>query len=600
MATEELACEVDTNKFNFSKFGPIKDTRTLILNLGQPYLATLGQILTASFVMQLVSIGSVLLAADTLNENPWFVLPLTSVLYLLLRTTHTLLSNWTIRKGNQIAAEMTGNLIMRLGHHIALLAPSGHKKFSSGNLKTMAITDAQTLGDLVHSLASRGVGFIVAPVIAPFILYYLTGWPGLWAYACMLAMIPLSIVTSKKMMRYFDAELKLEDECTTVAGEWLKHQKTARMMLAGSFFQQKIQALKRRSFQEAKRGMYWAAFIFGAVTRWWALPPVAIIIGSQLSGSRLDLENLIGSIWYISLLTQQLTSIPDLIIRGGKAVAALKRLASLLGEPRLDAALLERSAVDLEEGFAELHLTDVSLRIDDKEILRELNLVIDLGLKTAIVGQLGSGKSSLLSIMSGQQFPSEGRAFLRGRNQDYDMRERAVYNRWRKQQVLVSQEAFIETSDIKNNICFSLDKADHKDQDILQSLYDAAMERDLANFRNGIDETLGETGINLSGGQKQRVNLARALYSKRDFLFLDDPLSAVDESVADQLWESLLKNCRGFVIATHRMKYIESCDQVIVMEGGRITSIAHPRDLISQGQSLFLRLRERALVGALR
>jgi ABC-type multidrug transport system fused ATPase/permease subunit len=74
----------------------------------------------------------------------------------------------------------------------------------------------------------------------------------------------------------------------------------------------------------------------------------------------------------------------------------------------------------------------------------------------------------------------------------------------------------------------------------------------------------------------------------------------VDEAVADHLWESLLATCQGFVIATHRLKYIETCDQVIVMEGGRITAMAHPRDLIDQGQALFVRLKERMTLGALR
>jgi ABC-type multidrug transport system fused ATPase/permease subunit len=599
--TEDLHADADLRSLDTRTYGNIRSLRDLIVAMGRPNLAAIGQILAASLVLQLTSVGSLLLAADTLKENPWLALPWTLGLYLLLRIIHTLLTNATILIGNRMAAEMTGHLTMRLGHHISLLSPHAQKTFSSGNLKTMAITDAQTIGELIHAAASRGIGFLIAPIIAPLILYYLAGWAGIWAFVSMLLMIPFSILSSRRMMRYFDAELKADDSCTTVTGEWLKHQKTARMMEAGAFFAKRIVALKREAFQQARRGMYWAAFIFGAATRWWVVPPVAMIIGAQVMGLNLSMEKVIGSIWYVSLLTAQLMAIPDLIIRGGKAIAALKRLVTLFQEPRLEAALVEDKQGTARGPFESLRLEDVSLSLDGKEILSQISLTIDLSKRTAIVGQLGAGKSTLLALMSGQLFASDGRIILENAWGSHEIRERSAYHLWRHQQVLVGQEAFIETSDIKSNVSFDrtpLTALD--DDDLLQSLYDAAMERDIASFRQGIHEPLGETGINLSGGQRQRLSLARALYSKRDFLFLDDPLSAVDEAVADHLWESLLATCQGFVIATHRLKYIETCDQVIVMEGGRITAMAHPRDLIDQGQALFVRLKERMTLGALR
>lgn len=599
--TEDLHADADLRSLDTQTYGSIRSLRDLVAAMGRPHYAAIGRILAASFVLQLTSVGSLILAADTLTARPWLALPWTLGLYLLLRCVHTLLSNTSILIGNRMAAEMTGHLTMRLGHHISHLSPHAQKNFSSGNLKTMAITDAQTVGELIHTAASRGIGFLIVPFVAPFILYYLAGWAGIWAFVSMLLMIPFSVLSSRRMMRYFDAELKADDACTTVTGEWLKHQKTARMMGAGNFFGKRIVTLKHEAFQHARRGMYWAAFIFGTSTRWWVVPPVAMIIGTQVMGFNLSMEKVIGSIWYVSLLTAQLMAIPDLIIRGGKAIAALKRLVALFQEPRLDAALVDKEQGPIRHSFQNLCLEDVSLSLGGKEILSQISLTIDLSKRTAIVGQLGAGKSTLLALMSGQLFASDGRIMLGNAWGSYEIRERSAYHLWRNQQVLVGQEAFIETSDIKSNVSFDRTPlTEDEDHDLLQSLYDAAMERDIASLRQGIHEPLGETGINLSGGQRQRVSLARALYSKRDFLFLDDPLSAVDEAVADHLWESLLASCDGFVIATHRLKYIEACDQVIVMEGGRVTAVAHPQDLLDQGQDLFVRLKERMALGALR
>lgn len=599
--TEDLHAEADLRSLETEGYGDIRSLRDLVVAMGRPHGTTIGRILATSLLLQAISIGSLLLAADTLKDKPWLVLPMTMGLYLFLRILFTWLTNISILMGNRMAAEMTGHLMMRLGHHIALLSPHAQKSFSSGNLKTMAITDAQTIGELVHSAASRGIGFLIAPWVAPMILYYLAGWAGIWAFVSMLAVIPFSVLCSRRMMRYFNAELKADDACTTVTGEWLKHQKTARMMEAGPFFVKRIVAIKQESFRQARRGMYWATIIFGAATRWWVVPPLVMIMGAQAMGLSLSMEKLIGSMWYVSLLTSQLMAIPDLLIRGGKAVAALKRLVSLFQEPRLEAALVDGVSRSTHGSFEAIRLEDVSLSLGGQEILCQISLTLDLTKRTAIVGQLGAGKSTLLALMSGQLFPSNGRIMLGSFSGEHEIRERSAYHRWRQQQVLVGQEAFIETSDIKSNV--SLDRSPlsgQVDGDLLQSLYDAAMERDIAGFRQGIHEPLGETGINLSGGQRQRLSLARALYSKRGFLFLDDPLSAVDEAVADHLWESLLASCQGFVIATHRLKYIEACDQVIVMENGRITAIAHPEDLLNQKQALFVRLKERMDQGAQR
>lgn len=272
--------------------------------------------------------------------------------------------------------------------------------------------------------------------------------------------------------------------------------------------------------------------------------------------------------------------IPDLIIRGGKAVAAFRRLARLLSQPTLNDALDHSRTLKIAGSYQRIKLKEVSLELGGKRILDNINLNIDLNKKTAIIGQLGSGKSTLLSLISGCQFPSNGSIVLVKGHSSHEIRDNDGYNSWRKHQVLVTQEPFIETTDIKSNITL-IEEAKHNDNSskILQSLYNAAMSEDIKQFQKGVNEPLGETGINLSGGQKQRLNLARGLYVDRQFILLDDPLSAVDEPVADHLWKKLRDRKGGFVIATHRLKYIKECDTVIVMDQGKIIEVGSPKEL---------------------
>ncbi|NRA64899.1 MAG: ABC transporter ATP-binding protein [Pseudobacteriovorax sp.] len=594
-ATDQFDQAVDESAFRGGRFERLTATKDLLLAMIKPYGKQIALILAISFFVQILSLGSLAVATWTISEDFDHSLLMALMIYLVARIALTVLTNLMILVGNSMAAEMTGSLIQRIGDQIAFLSPRAKGEFSSGNLKTMAITDAQTVGELVHSVAGRGVGFIIAPLVAPFILYYFAGLAGVYAFLSMLFMIPFSVITSKKMMEYFDAELKFDDQCTTVTGEWLKHQKISRMMGSNDFFEKKISELKAQAFGRAKIGMYWATFIFGFATRWWVVPPIVLIMSSLSLGSDIDVAALIGSIWYMTILTSQLMGIPDLIIRGGKAIAAFKRLARLLSQERIEDLLAKTTDAPSPSSPMKLvSFSGVELTIDNKEILKDINLEIDLQKKTAIVGQLGAGKSSFLSIFASSLFATGGKITLKNEEGEFDLSESNVYQAWQRQQILVTQEPFVENSTIEKNIILAsqVNEASSEDQNdrILQTLYDAALNEDIKGFSDGIHEPLGETGINLSGGQKQRLNLARALYAGDMFLVLDDPMSAVDEPVADHLWSRLWERKQGFIISTHRTKYIEQCDDIIVFDNGRVVERGHQKFLAADSQSYYSRL----------
>ena len=598
-AFEESVTEDSFADGSEAKVGTLGD---LVRWMSRPFLSTVGHILTISFLIQVVGIASVLLVTDSIGKHPLFTSLLAIFLiYSSMRILVTLLRNWMVLQGNRMAVSMTTRLIHRLGFQIANLAPNAVQEFSSGNLKTMAITDAQTVGELFHSAASRGVGYLIAPFLAPFLLYHLAGIPGLWAYVSMLLMIPFSVLTSRKMMRFFDEELSLEDDCTTITGEWLKNQKSARMMQASDYFEEKICHIKKQAFLRGRLGGYWAVFIFGFATRWWVVPPVVILFTSQFYGYKLSPESLIGSLWYFSILNGQFMGVPDLIIRGGKAIAAFRRLTRLLSQDRVHDSLVVGDELCWVGPYHYLKMQDVSLCINGTQILKDINLTLDLHEKTALIGQLGAGKSSLLSLISGCQFPTAGEIHLENGQAQHEIRHTEGYTQWREFQVRVTQEPFIETTDVKNNVMLAWDESDKEPTDssskLLQSLYDAAMEEDLKQFSRGIDEPLGETGINLSGGQKQRLNLARAHYGDSSFLILDDPLSAVDEAVADHIWHRLCAREGGFIIATHRMKYVLACDRVIVMDQGKIVEDGRPLELSKKADSHLYRMLQFAEKG---
>ncbi|XP_003792644.1 ATP-binding cassette sub-family C member 11 [Otolemur garnettii] len=184
--------------------------------------------------------------------------------------------------------------------------------------------------------------------------------------------------------------------------------------------------------------------------------------------------------------------------------------------------------------------------------LLKINLVVSKGTLVGVCGNTGSGKSSLLSGILGEMHLIEGSVGVCGT---------LAY---------VPQQAWIIQGSVRDNILMGgqYDKARY-----LQVLSCCSLSRDLELLPFGDMTEIGERGLNLSGGQKQRISMARAVYSDRQLYLLDDPLSAVDVHVGKHIFEECIKKIlkeKTVVLVTHQLQYLELCDQIVLLEDGKI------------------------------
>ena len=195
-------------------------------------------------------------------------------------------------------------------------------------------------------------------------------------------------------------------------------------------------------------------------------------------------------------------------------------------------------------------------------------LNIKRGKLTAIVGQVGSGKSSLLQAMLGEMEVRGGSI-----NKATDMK--IAY---------VAQQAWIQNLTLRDNILFDQSFNRRKYSEAIDN---CALTADLEMLANGDQTEIGENGINLSGGQKQRVSLARALYSESDIYLFDDPLSAVDAHVGKHIFAKVLDSKTGAlkektrVIATNSLDILKDVDYVVVLKDGKISEQGPYQELIN-------------------
>ncbi|KAG8510013.1 Multidrug resistance-associated protein 9 [Galemys pyrenaicus] len=199
-----------------------------------------------------------------------------------------------------------------------------------------------------------------------------------------------------------------------------------------------------------------------------------------------------------------------------------------------------------------------------KSALRNINFVVRKGKVLGICGNVGSGKSSLIAALLGQMQLQQGTVAVNGT---------LAY---------VSQQAWIFHGNVRENILFG-EKYDH--QRYQQTVRVCALQEDLSSLPYGDLTEIGERGLNLSGGQRQRISLARAVYSDRELYLLDDPLSAVDAHVGKHVFEECIKKTlRGktVVLVTHQLQFLESCDEVILLEDGEICEKGTHKELMEE------------------
>jgi len=197
--------------------------------------------------------------------------------------------------------------------------------------------------------------------------------------------------------------------------------------------------------------------------------------------------------------------------------------------------------------------------------LKDINIHIKKGSLTAIVGTVGSGKSSLINAIIGEMKREEGK-ITHGGTFSY-----------------CSQQAWIQNATIRDNILFG--------KEYNEELYDSVIEccalaHDLEVFQDGDMTEIGERGITLSGGQKQRINLARAVYYDSDIILMDDPLSAVDAHVSRDLFDNCICGVleeKTRILVTHQLHVLPDVDYIIVMKNGRIEEQGEYDDLMKRG-----------------
>ncbi|CAM4056011.1 MULTISPECIES: ABC transporter ATP-binding protein [Flavobacterium] len=292
---------------------------------------------------------------------------------------------------------------------------------------------------------------------------------------------------------------------------------------------------------------------------------VVIYVGGMMyiKGDIPDIGIIAQFILYINMLTWPVASLGWVSSLVQEAEASQKRINEfLLIQPEITNQVEEHTEI-----VGRIEFKDVSFTYEDTNIeaLKHINFTVNPGETLAILGKTGSGKSTILSLISRLYDVSSGVIKI-----DENPIQKVHLDDLRNNVGVVPQDAFLFSDTIKNNIKFGNENA--TDEEVIEVAKKAVVHHNIVDFTNQYETILGERGITLSGGQKQRVSIARALIKNAPILLLDDCLSAVDTETEEQILNNLMAFCdnKTTVIVSHRISSAKNADKIIILEDGKI------------------------------
>ncbi|KAK8261060.1 hypothetical protein V6Z11_D13G161500 [Gossypium hirsutum] len=472
---------------------------------------------------------------------------------------------WWFFKLQQVGIRLRAVLIAMIYNKGLTLSCQSKQSQTTGEIINYMTVDAERVDDFswyMHDLWMVPLQVTLALLI----LYKNLGLAAIAAFVTTILVMLANIPLGKMLEKFQDKLMKSKDERMKATSEILRNMRILKLQGWEMKFLSKIIGL--RSVEEGwlKRFVYTNAmtsFLF------WISPSfvsVATFGACILLGIPLESGKILSALATFRILQEPIYGLPDTISMIVQTKVSLDRIATFLRLDDLQPDAMEKlprgssnTTIEIVDGNFSWDLSSSS------PTLKDINLKVFHGMRVAVCGTVGSGKSSLLSCILGEIPKISGTLKFCGTK------------------AYVAQSPWIQSGKIEENILFGKAMDRERYDQVLEG---CSLKKDLEILSFGDQTVIGERGINLSGGQKQRIQIARALYQDADIYLFDDPFSAVDAHTGSHLFKEVLLgilSSKTVIYVTHQVEFLPAADLILVMKNGSITQAGKYNDILNSG-----------------
>lgn len=453
------------------------------------------------------------------------------------------------------------------------LSNQGKKNYTTGQIVNLMSVDGQRVADLVQSINSLWS----APLVLTFSLVLLYQQLGVAIFAglgVMLFNIPINAWITVKLGALQQLVMRQKDNRIKLLMEIFNGIKIIKIHAWEEPYKKRTEDIRAKEIDSlTKQTWYSAGITFSFVSLPFFVTLASFTVFVLLDPNNiLDASRVFVSLSLFNIIRIPLAILPMLLTQLSNYLVSVKRINKFLESDEIDPDAIKQidddtNVIKIKGGSFKWEKTDL--------VLNKIDFSVPRRKLVAVVGPVGSGKSSLISAILGDLEKCDGEVLV-------DLSSSMAY---------VPQEAWILNTTFKNNIMFN--KVINEDR--YQRVIDAcALRPDLETLQTGDQSEIGEKGLNLSGGQKQRISLARAVYADTDIYLLDDPLSAVDAYVGRHIFDNII-GPRGMlrdrtrVLITNKLSVLPEVDHIVVMKDGQISESGSYEELL-KSRGLFSQL----------
>jgi ATP-binding cassette, subfamily B, multidrug efflux pump len=467
----------------------------------------------------------------------------------------------------------------RVFSHLQKLPLDYFQHTKTGDLMSRLTNDIQAVRELMGFGSLAIVDALVVIVFSLTFMIRIDPWLTLWS---LLAM-PLIPVVVRIFGRHIFRWSRDTQEQLSVMSAYVQ-ENLAGMRVVQAYAQEKNQI---KGF-EAVSGSYrrhtmWLATLWGI---FWPLMQVLAGIaatlvlwlgGRQVLQGTMTLGEFVAFNGYLAMLTWPLMAVGYVVNQYQRGTAALSRVFEILDTPISPRYEIVPSAVGRASPRGAIEFRDLTFAYpnDHGPVLKNINLAIPAGKICGIVGETGSGKSTLVSLLLRLFEPPDGTVFIDGTDI-----KRLPVGELETAVGFVSQDIFLFSGTVHDNILFGVDNIDGVK--VEEAARVAQLLPAIESFSHQFDTVIGERGVRLSGGQKQRTALARAIIKDPPILILDDAFSSVDVETEEEILRELKRFMKGrtTLLISHRISTVREADMIVYLSGGRIIEQGTHEELV--------------------